>query len=131
MTQVGYDGENLRIDFPGWEALMTRRGSIEIPAGAIGAVQVEPGWSSEALGIRSGLVISGYRKVGVFRHLSGTRRLVSMKRGLPLLRIRVNRAVTGVDEVLVSTAEAEQIAGALPSGPVGSDPGPARPDLSR
>lgn len=113
MTQVRYDGVRLRIDFPGWEALMTRRGTVEVPREAIDSVQSEPGWSSEPLGLRSGLVVSGYRKVGTFRHLSGTRRLVSMSRGLPLLRVRVDRAVTGFDELLLSTVHAEEIAQAL------------------
>ncbi|WP_193105677.1 hypothetical protein [Brachybacterium sp. FME24] len=113
MTQVSYDCARLRIDFPGWEALMARRGSVEVPREAIASVQVEPGWSSEILGLRSGLVVSGYRKVGTFRHPSGTRRLVSMTRGLPLLRVRVDRAVTGFDELLLSTGHAEEIAQAL------------------
>lgn len=113
MTQVRYDGESIRIDFPGWEALMTRRGSVEISASAIRGVQVGPGWSSEALGLRAGLVVSGYRKVGTFWHPSGTRRLVSMKRGLPLLRLAVDRASCGFDEVLLSTSDATRIADAV------------------
>lgn len=116
MTQVRYDGVRLRIDFPGWEALMARRRSVEVAREAISSVQVEPGWSSELLGLRSGLVVSGYRKVGTFRHHSGTRRLVSMTRGLPLLRVRVDRAVTGFDELLLSTDRAEQIAQTLHAG---------------
>ncbi|MGP9537930.1 hypothetical protein ACT3SP_07955 [Brachybacterium sp. AOP43-C2-M15] len=122
MTRVSTDTSRLRIDFPGWESLMVGRGAIEIPHAAIRTVQVEPGWTSEMLGVRSGLVVSGYRKVGTFRHPSGTRRLVSMKRGLPLLRIHVDRAVTGYDEVLLSTSEAERIAAELPVG--AGSPGP-------
>lgn len=113
MTQVSYDGARIRIDFPGWEALMIRRTTISIPRQAIRDAQAEPGWSSEILGLRSGLVVSGYRKVATFVHPSGTRRLVSMKRGLPLLRVQVDRAVTGFDELLLSTVDAAVIARAL------------------
>lgn len=114
MTHIELTAESLRLQFPGWESLMTRRRSIEIPLHTLRGAQVEPGWSSEILGMRSGLVISGYRKLGTFRHPSGTRRLVSMVRGLPLLRLQVEREGTGLDEVLVSTAEAARIAEALP-----------------
>jgi hypothetical protein len=51
--------------------------------------------------------------VGTFRQPSGCCRLVSMKRGLPLLRLGLDRAGTGFDEILLSTLEAEAVADAL------------------
>lgn len=116
MTQVSVDGQQVHIDFPGWEAVMVRRRSIPIPLRWIRDVRVESGWTSEALGMRVGLVVSGHRKLGTFHHLSGTRRLVSMTRGLPLLRLGVDRAATGFDEILLSTPDAAGIAEALPAG---------------
>ncbi|WP_420110640.1 hypothetical protein [Pseudactinotalea sp.] len=65
--------------------------------------------------MRSGLAISGYRKLGTFTHPSGARRLVSMRRGYPLLRIAVDRISVGFDEILLSTAAAESIAADLRS----------------
>lgn len=113
MTQARYDHDELRIDFPGWEAAVARRSSLAVPAASILAAQVSAGWSYEMLGARSGLVISGFRKLGTFTRPDGTRRLVSMKRGLPLLRVRVRRDTTGFDELLISTPDAEAIAAAL------------------
>ncbi|NMA77412.1 MAG: hypothetical protein GX960_09195 [Actinomycetales bacterium] len=60
--------------------------------------------------MRSGVIISGLLKLGTFTHPSGTRRLVSMRRGMPLLRLRTDRRTTGYDEVLLSTEDAEPIA---------------------
>lgn len=116
MTTIVRDDGGLRVGFPGWESIMTGRTELAIPSTAIRGVSIEPGWTSEVLGIRSGLVVSGYRKLGVFTHPSGVRRLVSMTRGRPLLRIAVDRAVTGFDEVLVSTDDAESTAAALRPG---------------
>lgn len=116
MTQIDIDAQQVHIEFPGWEALMTRRPLITIPLHAIREVHVEPGWTSEVLGMRAGLAISGCRKVGTFRHPSGTRRLVSMKRGLPVLRLGTDRAVTGFDELLLSTPDAARISATLHTG---------------
>lgn len=116
MTNVACDRTGVLVQFPGWEAAMTGRPQLLIPRSVIRDVSTEQGWTSEMLGVRSGLVVSGYRKLGTFRHPSGVRRLVSMKRGHPLLRITVDRAVTGFDEVLLSTDHAESIAAELRSG---------------
>lgn len=116
MTQVRYDSGGLHIDFPGWEAAMVGRAAFTAPPSAIRSARAEAGWTSEILGYRSGLVVSGYRKVATFTHPSGARRLVSMKRGLPLLRVAVDRQATGFDEILVSTPDAAGIAHALSAG---------------
>lgn len=116
MTNITCDQAGLHVRFPGWEATMTGMTQRLIPTSAIRDVSTEPGWTSEILGVRSGLVVSGYRKLGTFTHPSGMRRLVSMKRGHPLLRIAVDRAAIGYDEVLLSTDDAESIAGQLRSG---------------
>lgn len=97
----------LRLTFPGWERLMVSRSEYTIPCEAITDVRLEGDWTSEILGFRSGLVVSGFLKVARFTHPNGTRRLVSMRRGLPLLRIRLRGQE--FDEVLVSTAEADTL----------------------
>lgn len=116
MTHISIEPHQIRIAFPGWESLMTRRGTVTVPLTALRGVQVEPGWTTEVLGLRSGLVVSGFRKVGTFRHPSGTHRLVSMRRGLPLLRLAVDRTATGFDEMLLSTPDAAAIADGLHAG---------------
>lgn len=116
MTQTNHGPGGVDIHFPGWEATMVGRSSFHVPAHAILSARVEPGWTSEILGIRSGLVVSGYRKLGTFTHPSGTKRLVSMKRGMPLLRLLTDRSQTGFDEVLLSCVDAERIARAIQEG---------------
>lgn len=95
----------LRLVFPGWERLMVSRREYTIPADVITDVRTEQDWTSEVLGFRSGLVVSGVVKLARFTHPNGTRRLVAMRRGLPLLRIRLSGQE--FDEVLVSTPNAD------------------------
>lgn len=117
MTDISLDRERLTINFPGWERLMAGRARHCVARGAIDSVRVTE-WTSEILGMRSGLVVSGWRKLGTFRHPNGTRRLVSMSRGLPLLRIRPrNRDLGGgFDELLISASNAAEIADELRVG---------------
>lgn len=113
MTTIACGPDHVQLRFPGWEALMVWRTQLWIPRSAIRDLSVEPGWSSEILGLRSGLVISGHRKLGVFTHPSGLRRLVSMRRGPRLLRIGVDRAEVGFDEILLSTDRADSLVARL------------------
>src|SRR5690606_37545362 len=102
MTQIDFGPAGLDIHFPGWEASMAGRRTLHVPLHAILSARVEPGWTSEVLGTRSGLVVSGFRKLGTFTHPSGKRRLVAMKRGMPLLRLVTDRREAGFDEILLS-----------------------------
>ena len=113
MTHTRLESSQLTIEFPGWEAMMAGRPRMTVPLTAGRGARAEEGWTHEVLGMRRGLVISGFRKLGTFRHPDGTRRLVAMRRGLPLLRLAVDREVTGVDEILLSTPEATRLASLL------------------
>lgn len=113
MTHLVFADGDLQLHFCAWEASMVGRRSFVAPAASILGALAAPGWSSEVLGLRSGLVVSGFRKLGVFTHFTGVRRLVSMRRGLPLLRVRTDRATTGFDEVLVSTLRADAVAASM------------------
>lgn len=101
----------LHLSFPGWERWMVSRGDYTVACTAITAVRTEGDWSSEILGMRSGLVVSGVLKVARFTHPDGTRRLVSMRRGLPLLRIALRGQE--FDELLISTPEATALGAQL------------------
>ncbi|GEA87984.1 hypothetical protein [Cellulomonas cellasea] len=114
MTAIRLDASTLNLHFPGWEALMVGRSWYTVDRDAITRAELLPGWSSEVLGTRSGLVVSGRIKVGTFRHPSGVRRLVAMRRGLPLLRLTL--AGEEFDELLVSDAGAGGIVDALGKG---------------
>lgn len=119
MAELKYDETTLHLSFSRWEAPFVRRSGMTVPLSAIAAVDVLPGWSSEILGLRSGLAIAGYLKVGIFLHPRGIKRLVSMKRGNPVLRIGLRRRATDthLDELLLSTPSAYGIADALhPAG---------------
>ena len=118
MTTLALEGRTLTVTFPGWERWMSGRASHSVDIDAIDSTDVLPGWTSEILGIRSGLVVSGYRKLGTFRHPNGTRRLVSMTRGMPLLRLRMRsrEAGGGFDELLISAQDAADIAVELEAG---------------
>lgn len=116
MTHISADPTGIHVTFPGWERWMAGRATFTAPFDAVTDVTVEPGWTSEVLGVRSGLVVSGYLKVGTFRHPYGAKRLVSMRRGLPLLRVSLDRGASGFDELLLSTPDAAQIAHRVRSG---------------
>lgn len=126
MTVIEIRQDTLHVRFTNWESLMVRRHGVSVPLTAIERVEVLPGWSSQFLGLRSGLVISGWYKLATFVHPSGIRRLVSMKRGLPLLRIGIadRTAADGFDELLLSTERADQLAAQL-------SPDPVRPAAAR
>ena len=79
MTDIGFDGRQIMINFGGWEAFMTRRSTYTVPVEAIASTELLDDWSSEILGVRAGLVVSGYRKLGTFTHPDGTRRLAEVR----------------------------------------------------
>lgn len=114
MTDITVVHRYLTVGFPGWERLMAGRRAHCVPIDAISSIQVS-GWTSEFLGFRSGLAVPGVRKLGTFRHPNGTRRLVSMTRGEPLLRIRFHSKALGAgfDELLISSHDAAGIASEL------------------
>ncbi|MGH1561557.1 hypothetical protein [Mumia sp. DW29H23] len=116
MTRIHVDDTGIHLQFPGWERLMAGRSTFTAPHEAVLAATAEPGWTREVLGLRSGLAVSGYLKLGTFRHPSGTRRLVAMRRGLPLLRVALDRSASGFDEVLVSTPDAAALARTIEAG---------------
>ncbi|SDS18074.1 hypothetical protein SAMN04489812_1129 [Microlunatus soli] len=118
MPAIELDRHRLMVRFTGWESLMVRRQTLEVPIGSIDRVEVLPDWTSESLGLRVGLVISGWYKLGTFTHPSGTRRLVAMKRGLPVLRLGLTGpadAAPRFDELLLSTQRASEIASTITS----------------
>lgn len=88
-----------------------RPSPVDFPVAAVTGARAEPGWTSQVLGMRTGTVVSGFLKLGSFTHPDGTRRLVAMRRGMPLLRVRL--AGQDYDELLLSTPQASDLAAAL------------------
>lgn len=127
MTTLTVDDERLTVAFPGWERLAAGRRAVSVLRSAIASAEASPGWTPEFLGRRTGLGVPGLRKLGTYRHRDGTRRLVSMSRGMPLLRVRLRDRDLGggFDELIVSTPNAAELAAGLagaptpPRGPAG------------
>ncbi len=115
MTVVRLNDTGLEVGFGRWERLLVRRSALDVPFATIKRIEVLPDWTSEPLGFRSGLVVSGLWKLGTFRHPAGPRRLVSMRRGTPVLRIglRGRQAGDEFDELLISSQAAEEISDAI------------------
>ncbi|WP_193078973.1 hypothetical protein [Brevibacterium aurantiacum] len=90
--------------------MMLRRRFHSVPLTAIRASEVTE-WPSEFLGLRTGLNIPGRRRLGTYRHPNGTRRLVAMKAGEPVLRNRLADIPEsgGFDEPLISTPNAAEV----------------------
>jgi hypothetical protein len=111
------------VELARWERVFAgRRSRIVVPVRAV--VRAEPVERPTAAaatpGGRSGLVITGVLKVGRWGIGTGKHRFVSVRRGVPGLRLVLDRSAAeelGYDELLVSTPDAAGIAAALAAAP--------------
>ena len=101
------------VEFRGWERLFTGRAVLEIPVAAIREAGCVERPLRATRGARAGLVVSGFRKIGRWGIGVGLRQLVSVRRGVPALRLVLDRNATGYDEVLVSVPDAAALAASL------------------
>jgi len=114
MARIEMRDDAMLVRFDRWEPLFTRRAQLEVPFAAIRAVDVVENGLRGTRGGRVGLLVTGVRKIGRWGVGAGLRQLVSVRRG-PALRLRLDRAATGYDEVLVSIADAAGVAADLVS----------------
>ncbi|MDF5755500.1 hypothetical protein [Spongiactinospora sp. TRM90649] len=108
-----------------WTRLFVRRSRTVVPLAAIREVRPERAPLGVARGPRSGLVVSGFLKVGFWAGLDGVRRLVAADR-TPGLRIVLSHRIDGVDELVLSLDEADRLQTRLPgaaSGATSRSPG--------
>ncbi|WP_410646580.1 hypothetical protein [Amycolatopsis sp. cmx-4-54] len=107
--------DGVRVRFSAWERLAVWRGEVVVPLAAIKVVEQVDAPLRRTRGGRAGALISGVLKVGYWGLGAGIRQLVSVRRGVPGLRIGIDRAVAGLpfDEVLVSVPNAAELADAL------------------
>ena len=117
MAAVAVRSDRLIVQFCWWERLIVRRATEEVPVAAIGHAEVLVRWSYRPLGARAGLIVTGLLKIGTWRS-PGTSRLVCVKRGLPTLRVTVDRTRSGghFDELLISARGAQAAADTLNAG---------------
>ncbi len=114
MAKVDVAGE-LRVRFSAWERLAVWRDEVVVPLAAIKAVELVEEPVARARGGRAGVLVSGVLKVGFWGLGTGVRQLVSVRRGVPALRVEVDRAASGLscDELLISARNAAEAADAL------------------
>jgi hypothetical protein len=113
MATMKVNGNELRVEFAAWERLATWRGSLVVPLTAVRGVERIDQALRRTRGGRRGLLVSGVVKVGIWGLGAGVRQLVSVKRKVPALRITLDRTVTGFDELLISTTDADRVAEAI------------------
>ena len=110
MATMKVTGNELRVRFAAWERPFVWRAKLDVPLTAIRGVQRVDRALRLTRGGRVGLLISGVMKSGRWGFGAGTRQLVSVRRGVPALRIALSRAETGYDELLISVADADRLA---------------------
>lgn len=115
-TAAVRDG-SLVVTFSRWERLFVRRSTHQTPVPAVTEAEVREHWSRQMLGVRSGLVVSGLVKIGVWRSPRATR-LLCVRRGQPTLRVAVDRERSGgaFDELLISVPNASETCAELLAG---------------
>jgi hypothetical protein len=113
MARIEERGTGVVVRFEGWEPLFTGRAQLEVPFGAIREVEVVENGLRATRGGRIGLLVTGVRKIGRWGVGVGLRQLVSVRRGRPTLRMRLDRGATGYDEVLVGLPDAAAVAEGL------------------
>lgn len=113
MATVKVVGNELRVRFSRVERAAVWRATLDVPLTAVRGVERIDNALSRTRGGRVGLLISGVVKIGRWGLGTGTRQLVSVKRGVPALRITLDRTVTGFDELLISTTDADRLAEAI------------------
>lgn len=115
MASITVTGEQVDIQFTGWERLWVGRQRTVIPLFAVrhAALVAEP--LRLVRGGRRGVVVSGALKIGIWGLFGGPRQLVSARRGEPGLHLVLDRAAAGgeFDEVVLSDPAAPGIAAAI------------------
>ncbi|WP_181772756.1 hypothetical protein [Amycolatopsis pittospori] len=115
MARLDMVGGEVRVRFSAWERLAVWREDVVVPPAAIRAVEYVESPVGRARGGRAGVLVSGVLKVGFWGLGTGVRQLVSVRRGVPAVRVEVDRAASGLhfDELLISTPNAVEVADAL------------------
>ncbi|MEU3770419.1 hypothetical protein AB0E55_35610 [Amycolatopsis keratiniphila] len=115
MATIDIADGGMRVRFSSWERLAVWCDEVVVPPSAIKAVELVEEPLRRTRGGRAGALISGVLKVGYWGLGTGTRQLVSARRGVPGLRIEIDRGLAGLpfDEVLVSVPNAADLVGVL------------------
>ncbi|WP_217915312.1 hypothetical protein [Miltoncostaea marina] len=114
MATITVPGGRLHVALSRGEKVAALRGDIRVPIAAVRDVTVEADALGAATGLRApGLAIPGRTTIGTWRG-RGVTRFVAARRGVPAVRVAL--AGAGLDELIVSTPDADAVAGAVRAG---------------
>lgn len=110
MTQVEIDDGRLQVRLTRFEKVAGLLGDLDVPLASVMAAEAVVDGLSALTGIRApGLAVPG-RRIGTWRGRGATR-FVAVTSGRPALHVRLRGH--RYDEVLVTTPDAEALAGRL------------------
>ncbi|GAB2949727.1 hypothetical protein GCM10027280_42880 [Micromonospora polyrhachis] len=115
MASVTLTDQRIDIRFTAGERIWIRRDQLTIPLTSVRHVTCVDKPLSLARGARSGYVVSGFTKIGIWGIFGGPRQLVSARRGSPGLHLVLDRTTAGgeFDEVVLSDPAASELADAI------------------
>ncbi|MFD2762876.1 hypothetical protein [Micromonospora eburnea] len=115
MAVVAVTGEQLDIRFSSGERIWLRRDQLTVPLSAVRQASCVDQPLRLARGARSGLVVSGFIKIGVWGVFARPRQLVSARRGEPGLHLLLDRSTGHVeyDEIVLSAPAAPRLVEAI------------------
>ncbi|MFU8875396.1 hypothetical protein [Micromonospora sp. SL4-19] len=115
MAVVAVTGEQLDIRFSSGERIWLRRDQLTVPLSAVRQAACVDQPLRLARGARSGFVVSGFIKIGVWGVFGGPRQLVSARRGEPGLHLVLERSTANLeyDEIVLSDPAAPQLVEAI------------------
>jgi hypothetical protein len=109
MAQLRIETTDIVVTFARWERLFTRRAELKVPLAQVKGVTYVRQPVSTVRGLRSGLLVTGLLKVGVWFGIPPGRRLVSVRRGVPAVRLELTDH-NHYAAVIVSTPKAAELA---------------------
>ncbi len=123
MALISFNHDELKVALTAREKLAGLHGDVRVPLSAVREVRVTADAVAAPRGLRApGLALPGRIKIGTWR---GRRRrqFVVARRGVPAVHLVL--AGAAFDELIVSTPEADRIAGELRARLEGAGAGPA------
>ncbi len=125
MATITLDSTDVAVRLSSAEKLFgLRPHDLRLPLAAVSDVTVHDDGLAAARGVRApGLAVPGRTKIGTWRR-RGARAFVSVRRGVPAVRVRFSGA--DVDEIVVASPHADAIAGAIHAAAGRPGDGPSR-----
>ena len=112
MAKVDLNDRGLRVQFSALERLATWRSEVVVPLTAVRSAEVVAEPLRHTRGGRVGFLVSGVVKVGKWGLGTGMRQLVSARRGVPGLLVKLDDTAE-YGELLISTDRANELVAAL------------------